>query len=356
MIKSELSLVTVFLCFFGLWVAGMFLVALARSVSWRKQNRMTAALLPKIRDTLVDYLAGSDNSARLREFVQTSRGDVGAAIMSFEGTVRGSARDRLCELALDLALVHDWCQDAHSKNLLQRRMGFSRLSFVCSYEPCHRVAGDLLLQALDDPDAEVKLSASRALAQSGNIDEIERVFEHTVLSDLLLRTLMTEDLRRHAVPLCERAIPKELQSGDPARILATLQMVAAWERALPMPEMGRLLDSPDRSVRLLALRVAYLALDAPEIRKGILEALGGSDPEIASYAARAAGRLRMDAALPTLARSLRVGDPDLARAAAAALAEMPPKGWVTLQELKSSPNPITALAASEALARVQGAS
>lgn len=355
MIKSELSLVTAFLGFFGLWTVGMFVVCLIRSASWDKQNRMTAALLPQIREALVDYLAGSDNRSRLREFVRISRGDVGAAVMSFQGTVSGSARDLLCELALELALVHDWCQDAHSRNVMQRRMGFSRLSFVCSFEPCRRVAGDILLHALDDSDREVQLSASRALAQSGGIGEVERVFQHAVSGDPMNRILLTQELRHHAVPLCERAIQKELQSGDPVRIQATLQMAAAWECALPLLGIGELLDAQDRRLRLMALRLASMVPDSPGIRKGILEALADPDPEIASSAAGAAGRLRMEAALPVLARCLRLGDATLARSAAAALADMPPLGWGVLEEFKASSNQITAQAASEALDRARGA-
>ncbi len=354
MIKAELTLVTGFLCLFGLWIAGMFAVCLIRGLSWRKQNSMTAVLVPQIRAALVDYLAGSDNRSRMREFVQASRGDVGAAIMSFQGTVSGSARDRLCELALELALVHDWCEDAHSKNVMQRRMGFSRLSFAWSFEPCRRVAGDLLLHALDDADDEVKISASRALVQSGGIDEIERVFEHAISVDPLVRLLMAEELRRHAVRLCERAIPKELKSGDPKRILATLQMAAAWERALPTLSIGGLLDAADRKVRLQVLGLTYLLPDSPGLRRGILDALSDPDQEIASSAARAAGRLHMEEALPGLARCLRLGNALLARSAAAALADIPPMGWRILEEFKTGSNQVSALAASEALDRARG--
>jgi len=354
MIEAEISVVGVLLCAFGLWILGMFGVSLVRSLSSRKQSRVTETLLPQIRNALVDFLAGRDNQALLREFVKTSPEDAGTAIMSFQGTVGGDARDRLSELSIELALLHDWCQDTHSRNLVERRTAFSRLAFVCNYEPCRRVAGDLLRRALKDPDSDIRLSACLALVQSGGIEDVERVFEHTVSENLLVRILLSEALRRHAVPLCERAIPKVIQSGDPARIPAMLQMVIAWERALPMTGVRELLYVLDRKVRLLALRVAPLVPDTPDVRTGILDALMDADPEVAGDAARAAGRLRIEAAHPGLARCLRVGNADLARAAAAALAEMPPRGWVTLQELCSSPNPVTALAASEALARARG--
>ena len=68
--------------------------------------------MPHIRDALVDYLSGSNDQAAIREFVRHYRRDVGDAILDFHGTVGGSARDRLCDLALEFSLVHDWCQDA----------------------------------------------------------------------------------------------------------------------------------------------------------------------------------------------------------------------------------------------------
>ncbi|MDR3698254.1 MAG: hypothetical protein P4L56_01385 [Candidatus Sulfopaludibacter sp.] len=353
MIKTELSLVTVLLCGFGLWIIGMFAVALIRSLSWQKQNQRTRALQPQIRQALVAFLAGSDNQDRLREFVQISRADVGAALVSFEGTVAGGARDRLCELALELTLVHDWCEETRSRNALVRRTAFARLSFVCSYEPCRRLAGDLMLRAIEDPDDEVTLSASRGLVHSSSIEVAERVFGHAVSKNLLVRIVLTEDLRRHAVSLCQRAIPRELKSGDRVRILNTLHMATAWERALPMPGMGALLSSDDREVRMQALQLASLVADAPEVRTGILDALADSDPEIVICAAGAAALQHLEAALPALARCLRVGELEVARAAAAALAEIPPRGWVTLRELSTSTNDVTARAASDALARMK---
>ncbi len=353
MIKTEISAIGFLLWGFGLWMAGMFVVCMMRALAWQRRNRRSQALRPKIHEALVDFLAGTNNQDLMREFMEVSRDDVGAVILSFEPTVAGSARDRLCELALDLTLVHDWCEETRSKNALVRRTAFARLCFVCWYEPCRRLAGDLMIRGLKVPDDEVKLSASRALIQSGALEDVERVFEHTVSGNPLVRVLLTEEFRKHAVGLCRRAIPKELKNGDTERILNVLRMATAWERALPMPGMEALLNSSDREVRLEALRLASLVTDAAEVRNGILQALTDPDPEIAGCAAGAAGRKHLDAALPALARCLRTGNAELARAAAAALADMPPQGWSTLQELSASSNELTALAASEALARAK---
>jgi len=54
-----------------------------------------------------------------------------------------------------------------------------------------------------------------------------------------------------------------------------------------------------------------------------------------------------------LARCLRCEALEEARLAAAALADMPPLGWRTLEELSISDNAPTALAAREALARTR---
>ncbi len=351
MIRAEISIVAALLCVFGLWIAGVFAISLIRARRWRAQQQRSAALLPQIRETLVDYMAGSDKQQLLRQFAIRSREDVSDTILSFQGTVAGSARDRLCELALDLALVHEWCEESRSRNVLVRRKAFARLAFVSIYEPCRRLSGDLLRLALKDRDDEVKLYASRALTHSANLAEIGRVFEHAVGSDLLVRTLLTSDLQRHAVDLCRTAIPKELESGDPVRIQNVLHMAIAWERAVPMPGMARLLASPERQVRMQALRLTPHVLDSPEVRKGILDALVDPDTEIVSCAAQAAARCNLEAALPALARCLRVGSEPVARAAAEALSAMP-KGVETLRELCASSTELTALLAQEALARV----
>jgi HEAT repeat protein len=142
---------------------------------------------------------------------------------------------------------------------------------------------------------------------------------------------------------------KALNSGDPERVLACLEMLVAWERAVPVPDLHALIESPDWRIRIQALRLAPLVpLETADLG-AILRALVGDDTDVAAAAAVAAGRLRLGEALPGLARCLRSGHSALARAAAEALAEMPPKRWTTLEEMAASSNPITAGAAAEAL-------
>jgi hypothetical protein len=351
MTRIELSVAAFLLGAYALFLTAMFAVMWIRASGRRRRAVTTQSQTPQIRDALVDYLSGSNDQTRIKEFVRTNRSEVADAILDFHGTVGGSARDRLCDLALEFSLVHDWCEQAHSKDQVVRRKAYVRLSFVCAYEPCRRVAGDLLLLALEDADPEVRMAAARALVQSGTIEELGQVFRLAVAQSLLIRLLLAEDLRRHATELCASAIPVVLNGGNARQTLAALQILVAWERALPLPDvLHKLLESHDHEIRVEALRLAPLVPITEESRSALLRLLREGDEEENTIAALAAGRLRLQEALPYLARCLRTGTAELARIAAAALAEMPPTGWQTLQQIAGGADN-SALIAAAALER-----
>ncbi|MEI9974682.1 MAG: HEAT repeat domain-containing protein [Ignavibacteriota bacterium] len=79
------------------------------------------------------------------------------------------------------------------------------------------------------------------------------------------------------------------------------------ERALTLQDLHQLLDSPHRDVRLEALRLAKLVPLSPENRSALLRFLHEGDEEENTIAALTAGRLRLQEALPALARCLRTG-------------------------------------------------
>ena len=350
MIRIELSVAGCLLALYALFLVAMFVVLRSRASRRRRAGVDARTFTPQIRDALVDYLSGSNDQTKIREFAKYRRKEFVDALLEFHGTVGGSARDRLCDLALELALVHDWCQDACSKDQPVRRQAYTRLSFVCAYEPCRRIAGDLLKQALKDADPEVRLPAARALVQSGGIEDLGQVFRLAVSQSLLTRVLLSEDLRSHAIQLCERVIPEILAADDPKQTVAALQILIAWERALPLPDLNKLLQSGNRDVRLEAMRLAKLVPLTPETRATLLRFLREGDDEENTVAALTAGRLRLQEALPSLARCLRTGTSELAAIAATALAEMPPKGWQTLQQIAAGEDS-AALIASAALDR-----
>ena len=57
---------------------------------------------------------------------------------------------------------------ARRHDVVRRRSAFANLAFAFAYEPCRRVAGDLLVEALNDSDEEVRLSACRGLVLAGD--------------------------------------------------------------------------------------------------------------------------------------------------------------------------------------------
>jgi HEAT repeat protein len=331
---------------YALFLVGLFGVLRSRARSLRQRGVGARTHTPEIRDALVNYLAGSNDQTRIREFARDHREELVDTLLEFHGAVGGSARDRLCDLTLELTLVHDWCNDAASKDRWVRRKAYTRLSFVCAYEPCRRVAGDLLMQALKDADPEVRLPAARALVQSGTIEELGQVFRLAVSQSLLIRILLSEDLRRHATDLCTQVVPEVLAGNNPAQTVAALQILVAWERALPLPDLHKLLESNSREVRLEALRLAKLVPLTPENRSALLRLLREGDEEENTLAALTAGRLRLQEALPALARCLRTGTSELAAIAASALSEMPPKGWQTLQQIASGGDTAAIIAAA----------
>lgn len=349
MIRIELLAGAAILAACAFSILGMYAALLLRSFSGRKRERLSQTLQPRMREVLVDHLAGSDDRAQIRQFTKESRRDLGEAVMAFQGAVAGGARDRLCELSLEQALVHDWCQHAHSRNPIERRVAYERLAFVSSNEACRRVAGDMLRNALNDEDSEVRFSAALAVLQAGSASDVERVFYVALSHNLLVRALLTEELRRHAALLCQKTIPEILASEDSEAIQTTLEILLAWERALPLKDLSGILHHHDREIRLLALRLTpFVPLNA-ENQGSILDSLANPDPAIAIAACNSAGRLRIETGMPGLARCLRSGSTELARAAARALAAMSPRGWTTLLELSTSSDAVATAAALEAM-------
>lgn len=353
--RAEFHAAALLVVLYAVFLAGLLVVALWHSYLVRRARRRSATVMPEVRAALVDYLAGSNVLDRLRVYAAQNPRELSDAILVFEGVAGGGARDRLCEAALELGLVHEWCREARLRDLTRRRGAHRRLAFVCAFEPCRRLAGDLLVESLDDPDAEVRLSAARGLAQAGGIEDVEAVFECAVSRDLYMRILLAEELRRYAGPLCERAAPAVFASHNPRRIAATLGLMAAWERALPLTGLEYLIHHDEREVRVGALRLAPYLPATPALCAAVAGALREDDAEVGVAAARAASRLQAQEALPGLALRLRRGPVEMARPAAEALAELGPRGWMTLVEIEGGSNALASEVAREALTRVKAA-
>jgi len=179
---------------------------------------------------------------------------------------------------------------------------------------------------------EVRFAAARGLAYSADIEEIKQVFELAISQNSLGRVLLTESLRPHAVALCATVVSEALRSTDEARVQSALEIALAWERAVPLMDLHRLIADGSPSIRQLSLRLLPLVPSSPENESVVIRALSDKMRSTALEAVVAAGRLRIEAAIPGLTHFLKWGDQELSRAAADALADIPPRGWEILQE------------------------
>ena len=234
----------------------LLLVVMRRAGSLLAQQAASAEVRPKLHAALVEFLAGGKDDSLFRSHIRNYPTEIAECILLFQTMVAGSARDRLCNLALDLGLVHQWYDECRVRGLVRRRAAFANLAFASFYEPCRRVAGDLLLRATKDSDQDVRLSACRGVVLFRDKEQIEYLFALAIRANMLTRIVLTEDLRRHATALTAGPVQEALHSGDPAFVRATLEILVAWARAIPLDELGEFLDHRDRDIRILAFRLA----------------------------------------------------------------------------------------------------
>ena len=333
----------------------IFELALVRGRRRRRAMEASEQIRPRINQALVAHLAGANELQQLSEFQEKAPRELAAAILSYQDAISGSARDSLCELTMQLGLVHKWRGEIRTKDVQQLRQVYAALAFVSAYEPCRRVTDVILAEALDHRDRDVRLLCAQALAEFGDRRTVERIFQLALQETLLGRILLTEPLRRHSMELCRRALPEALQSEDPDILLGALEVILAWERALPISGLEPHFQHPRREIRVAALRCAPFAIATPELEAAVAKALDDSETEVSIAAAAAAARLRVPGALPSLGRCLHSGIAPLARTAAGALAALPPSGHVTLEKAAASEEPVAAAAATEVLSRIRKA-
>jgi HEAT repeat protein len=183
--------------------------------------------------------------------------------------------------------------------------------------------------------------------------ELAQVFGLAVNGPLVTRMILAEDLRRYALELATEAIPAVLTCGVSGPVLSALDMVRAWGKFLPLPEIHPLLRHPNPAVRAAAFEVLPLVPQAEPIRIEILHALNDGVEEVRSAAARAAATMRVYEAVPLLARQLQQSHTTTALAAASALADLGADGCRVLEEETITGSPLTASVALEALERVR---
>ena len=303
---------------------------------------------PQILDALAAHAGGTDRLADLRRWHRQHPAAVERCLADIVSTVTGVSRDRLSRLAVEVGVVGRWRRQCRSRRATTRRTALASLGHLSG-----GAGVPALLSALDDPEPEIRLDAARNTLRSGRRrTDVERVFAFAIRTSLLTRVVLADELRAHALILSEGAIRDCLRSGDRDRILIVLEMIEAWGRALPLPDIVTLVRHVDRDIRVRALRVLPFVAGSHDLQAEILERLRDEDPSVRAAAAFAAGRLMVDSADGLLADCLRDAHPEVALAAAFALAELGPIGVGVLEREIALPCRPAAVAALEALERV----
>jgi HEAT repeat protein len=283
--------------------------------------------------------------------------------------LKDSGRDRLAQFAVDKGFARQWEKAAVARSLDERRRAIALLGLVVSPN-----RDTIMRAALDDPDAEIRSEAARALLRNGDGETADRVFRSLLRESLLMRVLLVGDLKKHARHLLTHTVPRILGESVPAENplaqyglsenrasdrLHCLEILSMWKLAVPALDAAQLLarhgldkDGAARRVagRVLPLAISllpYLALD-DSIEQQLTSALTSADLEVQCAAAYAAGQLKLDALMPALAGLLGQPAP-LAIAAATALAQMGTTGARHLEKTVLGSDRRAAAAALEAL-------
>jgi HEAT repeat protein len=321
-------------------------LVLAKAVK-AARARFDARWVPIIRERMIAHLMGEDTTGELRDLNTHAPAVVERCAQELLASISGSELDRLSELAQELGLVERWRRRARRGSIESRRRAIAILGRLTG----PRVNG-ALRDALADPEESVRLEAARALLRTDGMDDVERIFDLATREAPFLRAILVEDLRPHALTLSEQAIPRVLTAGRPEQVRVALEMIEAWQKTLPVHGVTALLRHPRPELRAQALRILpYVAADV-DVERETRVALADDVAGVRIAATWVAGRLGMEAAVDELRRQLAHPDRSVAVAAAYALAEVGPRGWVALEETVRD-DPGAAPPALEALERVR---
>jgi HEAT repeat protein len=269
-------------------------------------------------------------------------------------TTKGAARHRLSLLASEIGLTAHWVRESGLPGGERRRLAVRRLGLVEGY-----TIPDQLLTMFSDPDAAVRIAVYRAMLKTGGDEGVDQVFAAVTGESLLIRALLNNELGKHAMGLCLRALPSAIGRADTEALKRILDMVGAWRRAVTVPGLGELLRSADAGVRRRMLEILPYLTDEPEAEAriqmqlatlaAVLDGLKHQDEDVVVAAAGASGRLALESAIPLLVNGLQDGRHRVARSSAEALAGLGPRGVSVLEsEILNSSGP-AASAALEAL-------
>jgi len=328
-------------------IAAMLGVSFCLKTSRQFREARAARVAPGIRELLALQAAGKDCRKDIRRARVDYPREVEQCLVEFLRIVRGAGRETLAQLASDLGLARQWQRQFRSRSIARRKKAVAHLALLP-----RRFAGDVLQRALLDADESVRLHTARHMVSHLEPGELPQVFGLVVNGSLVARMVLAEDLRPYALDLAKEVIPAVLEAGEPRSIRAALEVLRAWSKFLPLPQVYPLLHHGEAAVRAAALDILPLVPRLPQMEAAILHALNDPVEAVRSAAARTAANLGVDGALPQLARCLHDQDAQTAAAAAHALAQLGADGCRILEQEMLTGSLLAAAAALEALDRV----
>jgi hypothetical protein len=308
--------------------------------SLRYVARMRAARIsPLIRETLASVVVGDGDRERLGWLAQHYRRPFEVIFSEFLSSFGGQINSELGVLADELGLTDRWRQETRSRNFLIQKTALANLGRIGRAIDCR-----LLRHSLE----QTRIEAACAFLASGSADAPGLVFKMLPDQSLLGRILLADSLRPFATEICEKYLADGIRSTDIRRARASVDLLRAWERWIPIDKFSSLVAGRDIDLRLAALSAMRYASATEDATQEIFDLLHFPDERVHAPAAKAAADLGISALIPVLVNQLRTGGPASALAAAQALAVMGSEGKDTLEsEILSSARPQYALQALE---------
>jgi hypothetical protein len=228
---------------------------------------------------------------------------------------KGEGSSLLAAAAQLSGIAEDWRRMARSRNAEVR---CHAITYLGRLPP--GTAVEELRYALGDPEELVRVGAALALINSGDLDEIERIFQALPRQTTLVRALMSARLSKHSVALAAGPIHRALESDDSARIIGALDLLVSWKRSLPAPGVGPLLRSKDDAARARAFQALPYAMGAKASLDDFEEALQAENNEVRCAALSVSARCGTPLLVPRILTLLKDPEPTTATAAGYALA------------------------------------
>ncbi|HXJ39482.1 MAG TPA: HEAT repeat domain-containing protein [Bryobacteraceae bacterium] len=328
-------------------IVAMLGISLLLKLMRQFREARAARVSPHIRELLALHAAGNDHAPEIGRLRRVYPREVEQSVVEFLRIVRGRGCETLSELAADLGFIQKWRRDYRAHGISRRKTAVAHLALVS-----RRFAGPALLGALMDDDETIRLHAARDMIRNADPVELAQIFGLAVNGSRVMRIVLTEDLRPHALELAKEAIPAALTSDEPSRVLAALDVLRGWSKFLPVPQVYGLLRHTDPAINAAALDVLPFVPRLAQLEAEVLSALNHTAEEVRSAAARAAASIGVTSAVPLLAQRLHDQNPRMAAAAAHALAHLGSDGCRILEQEMLTGSLLAASAALEALQRV----